>query len=86
MITRNNKNRISRRRFVGAAAALVTPYVVPSAVRGRSGDTPPSERVTLGFIGTGGRGTANMRSFLPLAGGGRYVLFGRGPPWGPFQS
>ena len=68
MITRNNKNRISRRRFVGAAAALVTPYVVPSAVRGRSGDTPPSERVTLGFIGTGGRGTANMRSFLPLAG------------------
>jgi len=67
VITCKNKNRIARRRFLGAAAALAAPYIVPSSARARSGNSP-SERVTLGFIGTGGRGTSNMRSFLPLAG------------------
>ena len=59
-------NKMTRRRFVGAATALAAPLVVPSAVLGRGGATPPSGRVTLGFIGTGGRGTSNMRAFLPL--------------------
>ena len=58
---------MTRRRFVGAAAALVSPYIVPSSVLG-VGATPPSERVTLGIIGAGGRGTGNMKSLLPLAG------------------
>jgi predicted dehydrogenase len=68
VITRKNGNQMTRRRFVGAAAALAAPWVVPCSALGRGGQTPPSERVTLGFIGTGGRGTANMRSLLPLAG------------------
>ena len=68
MITRKNRNRVTRRRFVGAAAALMAPSIVSSTALGRSGDVPPSKRVSLGFIGTGGRGTANMRSLLPLAG------------------
>jgi predicted dehydrogenase len=67
MMTYRNRNRVTRRRFVGAAAALAAPWIVPSTVLGR-GDVPPSERVNLGFIGTGGRGTSNMKSLLPLAG------------------
>jgi len=67
MSTRKNGNRVTRRQFVGAAAALMAPSIIPATALGRGGDVPPSERVTLGFIGTGGRGTANMRSLLPLA-------------------
>ncbi|MFH1264280.1 MAG: Gfo/Idh/MocA family oxidoreductase, partial [Planctomycetota bacterium] len=59
--------RLTRRQFLGTATALAAPLVVPSGALGLNGDAPPSERVTLGFIGTGGRGTGNMRAFLPLA-------------------
>ncbi len=68
MKKRNHSNRITRRRFLGVAATLAAPAMVPSSVLGRGGETPPSDRITLGFIGTGGRGTSNMRSLLPLAG------------------
>ena len=59
-------SRMTRRKFVGAAASLVAPCLVPAAALGRNAFTAPSERVTLGVLGTGGRGTANMRSLLPL--------------------
>jgi len=46
--------RISRRQLgrVVASAGLAAPVVLPSLVRG-SPSTAPSERITLGFIGTG---------------------------------
>ena len=60
--------RITRRTFVGGAASvLAVPWVAPSTALGLAGATPPSERVGLGFIGTGGRGMSNMKSLLPLA-------------------
>jgi len=67
------RQRITRRRFLGrasAAAALpcVAPWILPSSARGADGTAPPSERINLGFIGTGGRGLSNMRSLMPLAG------------------
>ena len=59
----------SRREFLkwtatslGAAAA---PYVVPSSVLGaQAGAVSPSERVTMGIIGCGGRGSDVMGHFL----------------------
>ncbi|MCZ6795094.1 MAG: Gfo/Idh/MocA family oxidoreductase [Planctomycetota bacterium] len=50
------KNRaITRRRFLkGTAAALAVPTIVPSFVLGRDA---PSEKITIGFIGTGNNGT-----------------------------
>lgn len=39
----------------GAAAAFAAPWIVPATALGR-GRTPPSERVTVGFIGVGGKG------------------------------
>ena len=69
MIRCKNRSSITRRRFVGAAAAaLAAPYIVPCTALGCGGNTLASERVAMGFIGTGGRGRGNMRSFLPLAG------------------
>jgi predicted dehydrogenase len=46
------------------ATALTAPFIVPSTVLG-TGDRPaPSERITIGSIGVGGRGTDVMKSFL----------------------
>ena len=60
---------MSRRRFiknaVGAAAASVAfPYLVPTSALGGAGNAAPSERITLGFIGTGKQSKHLMRSFL----------------------
>jgi predicted dehydrogenase len=58
----------TRRRFIkGAAAALGVPTIIPSSVFGNSQAAPPSERVTLGHIGVGGRGTALLQQFADLA-------------------
>ncbi len=56
----------SRRQFLGSAAALAMPLVVPSAVLGRSRPAP-SERVSLGVVGLGTRGTQVLKDFLQLA-------------------
>jgi hypothetical protein len=62
-------NRAERRRFLGAAAtagaALAIPSFVPGAVLGRDGATPPNERIVLGGIGIGNRGTYDLGCFLP---------------------
>ena len=58
----------SRRDFLRttAGAALAAPYIITSTALGQ-GDTPPAgERVTLGHIGVGGRGTGLLHSFLGL--------------------
>ncbi len=48
--------KASRRRFLKAAgAALATPVVVTPDVVGLGGRTPPSERIQIGFIGSGHR-------------------------------
>ncbi|MHC4581533.1 MAG: Gfo/Idh/MocA family protein [Planctomycetota bacterium] len=43
-----------------AGAAVVLPVIVPSSVFGASA---PSNRITIGCIGVGGKGSGNMRSF-----------------------
>src|SRR6185369_12414552 len=48
-------HQISRRSFLKATTATIiaAPVVLPSRARGADGATAPSERVTVGFIGTG---------------------------------
>ncbi len=57
---------MKRRTFLttaaGALAAL--PRIVPSSALGKDGDTAPSNRITVGAIGVGNRGTQVMRGFL----------------------
>src|SRR5947207_3790162 len=44
----------TRRQFLKAAAAAVAaPMIVPSSVFGADGKAPPSERITVAFIGCG---------------------------------
>jgi len=61
--------KVSRRNFLrGATAALVAsaaaPYVVPASALGADGRPAPSDRITMGCIGLGGRGTVDMQAFL----------------------
>ena len=51
---------LPRRRFLGAAAAAAGLSIVPRHVLGGEGQTPPSGKLTLAGIGTGGQGCQNM--------------------------
>ena len=59
-----------RRSFLGrslgtAGAVLAAPYFVPSSVLGLGGTVPPSDKITVGFIGTGSHGIGwNLRAYL----------------------
>ncbi len=59
------KSSISRRGFLSGGAAIVAaPHIVPSAVLGKAA-VAPSEKITVGFIGTGGHGIArNLNMYL----------------------
>ncbi len=46
-----------------AAGAAALPYLIPATALGADGKAPPSERVTLGHIGVGGRGRDLFRGF-----------------------
>jgi len=49
---------LARRHFVGATAlSFVAPMIVGRHVIAGSGQTPPSERIRVGAIGVGGRGS-----------------------------
>ena len=63
------KNRVSRRGFLrrGVAVAgglLAAPCLVPCVAPGREGAVAPSERITIGAIGLGGRGRGDLADFL----------------------
>jgi predicted dehydrogenase len=68
--------RYTRRRFVrrtaaALGAAFAGPAIVPASVFGRNGALPPSERITMGFIGVGGQGGGHL-----LGGAWTYVAGG----------
>jgi predicted dehydrogenase len=64
--TRNHCERtplssnLNRRRFLGTAFAVAGFSLVSRHVIGGAGQTPPSEKLNLGFIGAGGRGADNL--------------------------
>ena len=60
-----SNSNMGRRSFLkgAAVAAAGVPYFVSSSAFGKD-RPPPSERITIGCIGVGGRGTGNMQTFL----------------------
>jgi len=64
-INKTKNAKISRRQFIGNFAAATAAFtVVPRYVLGRSGYTPPSEKLNVAIIGTGGQGTQNIKGLL----------------------
>ncbi|MHC4742342.1 MAG: Gfo/Idh/MocA family protein [Planctomycetota bacterium] len=60
------KTNLTRRGFLKRAAFLAAaPTIVPASVFGRDGKVPPSERIILGGIGIGNRGSHDLRWMLP---------------------
>ena len=59
---------LSRRAFLrkGAVACgvLAAPILVPASALGRGGAIPPSERIVMGGIGIGGRGSGDLGALL----------------------
>jgi len=56
---------LSRRQFLSRAALATAPLIIPASALGRDGAVPPSERIVLGGIGIGGRGTGVLQWMLP---------------------
>jgi predicted dehydrogenase len=62
---RSKDAEISRRNFIGGAVAATSAFaLVPRYVLGRSGQTPPSEKLNVAIIGTGGQGTQNIKALF----------------------
>ncbi len=63
-------NAVSRRSFLKRAGVLAggiiaAPTFIPAKALGRDGAVAPSERIVLGAIGIGGRGSYVLSCFLP---------------------
>ena len=58
--TKQSIRKISRRDFMGAAAAATAFTIVPRHVLGGTGNTAPSEKLNIAGIGVGGRGAGDI--------------------------
>jgi predicted dehydrogenase len=60
--------RCSRRSILAGAAvaAISSPLVIPLSALGRGGQLAPSERITIGMLGVGNRGSSALRAMGPL--------------------
>ena len=61
--------RVHRRRFLKSvlsvgAASIAAPQIVPGTALGLDGSVAPSERIVMGGIGIGNRGTYDLKCFL----------------------
>jgi hypothetical protein len=63
-----SRTNLPRRRFLktalSAGAAVMAPQIIPSSALGRDGAVAPSERIVVGGIGIGNRGTYDLGCFL----------------------
>ena len=58
-------DKLTRRKFLVSTAAVAGVFsIVPRSVLGGNGNIPPSERVNLAFIGTGGQGLVNIKALI----------------------
>lgn len=66
--TNISRRSLLKRGFGIGAGTVALPYIAPSSVLGRAGNTSPSSRIVMGCIGTGGQGRHNTRALLERAG------------------
>ena len=59
------RDTLNRRNLLKAGlAAAAAPYVIASTALGADGAKPASERIAIGFIGLGGRGSGILQHFI----------------------
>lgn len=63
-----NSQNTSRRQFLknttATAGVLAFPSIIPASALGKDGSIAPSNRITMGAIGTGTMGVTNLKNFL----------------------
>lgn len=69
IMKKNTNYQSSRRNFIKCSATVIIGYVtlpqiIPSTALGMGGKLPPSDRIVMGSIGVGSKGTGDMASFL----------------------
>jgi len=60
-----NRRKFIRQTGIAAGTLLVAPSIIPAACVGKGGQTPPSDRINVAFIGAGNQGENDVKSFLP---------------------
>jgi len=67
-MSNDNSMTLTRRRFLTrvmkATSAVAVPCYIPASALGRSGTVAPSERIVMGGIGIGGRGSYDLSCML----------------------
>ncbi|MEI6392355.1 MAG: Gfo/Idh/MocA family oxidoreductase [Verrucomicrobiota bacterium] len=67
-MSNDNSTTLTRRQFLTrgamAASAMALPYYIPASALGRDGAVAPSERIVMGGIGLGGRGSYDLSCML----------------------
>jgi len=64
---RSSSSSVSRRQFLLTSGAAATAFMIaPRHVLGGPGFVPPSEKITLGYIGCGTQGLREMLAFLTM--------------------
>jgi predicted dehydrogenase len=64
-VSRKWGTKMSRRDFAGRAAASIATFaIVPRYVLGGVGNIPPSEKINLAIVGSGGQGIVNLKRLL----------------------
>ncbi|MDR3110926.1 MAG: Gfo/Idh/MocA family oxidoreductase [Planctomycetaceae bacterium] len=58
------QSNFSRRNFLKTSAVFAAPFVLPGRVFGKDGEVAPSNKITLGVIGVGGRGRHDLKRML----------------------
>jgi predicted dehydrogenase len=61
---KSTRREMLKQTSAAAAGAICFPYIVPSTVFGGKGRIAPNDRIVMGCIGVGGKGTGNMRAFM----------------------
>jgi predicted dehydrogenase len=63
----SDTHRYTRRHFLaGTVMAITSPLVIPASALGRDGSMAPSERITIGMLGVGNRGSSSLRAMQAL--------------------
>lgn len=62
--TEITRRRLLKRSVAAASVAFSVPMIVPAATLGKGGAVAPSERILMGAIGVGGRGSHDLKWLL----------------------
>ncbi len=60
----SGRRQFLKRTLLASGGALALPYIIPASALGRDGKIAPSERIVMGVIGVGGRGSGDLNWML----------------------